>query len=109
MSGLIYKGYTAEVEFMADDMLLVGRIGGINDIITFEATTVATIEVEFHDAVDDYLETCAKVGKSPDKPYSGNVMLRVEPALHAAAANAARAAGRSLNQFGAEALRRAVA
>lgn len=109
MTGLTYKGYTADVEFMADDMLLVGRIGGINDIITFEAASVGDVQTEFRAAVDDYLETCAKFGKSPDKPYSGKVMLRLDPALHAAAAAAARAAGRSPNQFGAEALRRAVA
>jgi predicted HicB family RNase H-like nuclease len=40
----------------------------------------------------------------PDKPYSGNLMLRVPPAVHARAALAAKLSGRSMNEWGAETL-----
>lgn len=108
MSGLSYRGYTADVEFDAEDMLLVGRLAGIDDLISFTATTTDELAAAFRETVDDYIETCARLGKPADRPYSGKVMLRIEPALHARLARAARAQGRSLNQFGAEALRRAL-
>ena len=58
--------------------------------------------------MDDYLETCRITGKLPERPYSGKLMFRVDPALHAKAARAAELAGKSLNQWGEEALRSAV-
>jgi predicted HicB family RNase H-like nuclease len=107
MSTMSYKGYTARVAFDDDDGIFFGRIAGIRDGIGFHADTVSDLRNAFHEAVDDYLETCAKVGKTPQKPYSGNVMLRIDPELHARAAMAAELAGKSLNQWGEDVLRRA--
>lgn len=104
---LTYKGYSARVEFDAEDRLFFGRLAGIEDGVGFHADSVDGLEAAFREAVDDYLETCARVGKSPDRPYSGKVMLRIDPALHAKVAVAAQLAGKSINQFGEEALRRA--
>ena len=59
--------------------------------------------------MDDYVETCAKIGKMPEKPYSGRMMFRVEPEVHASAALAAELSGKSLNQWAEEALREASA
>jgi predicted HicB family RNase H-like nuclease len=99
------KGYAARVEFDADDGIFFGRIAGIEDGVGFHADSVAELIAAFEEAVDDYLETCAKIGKPPEKPYSGKMMLRVSPETHAKAALAAKLAGKSLNQFGEEALR----
>ncbi len=104
---LRHKGYSARVEFDADDRIFVGRIAGIADGVGFHADTVVGLVAAFEEAVDDYLETCAAIGKEPDKPYSGKLMLRVDPNVHARAALAAQLAGKSLNQFGEEALRTA--
>lgn len=104
---LTYKGYSARVEFDAEDRLFFGRLAGIEDGVGFHADSVDGLEAAFREAVDDYLETCARVGKSPDRPYSGKVMLRIDPSLHARVAVAAQLAGKSINQFGEEALRRA--
>jgi predicted HicB family RNase H-like nuclease len=104
---LRHKGYSARVEFDADDRIFFGRIAGIADGVGFHADTVAGLVAAFEDAVDDYLEACARIGKKPDKPYSGKLMLRVDPSVHAKAALAAQLAGKSLNQFGEEALRAA--
>lgn len=108
MSELAYKGYSARVELDTDDMLLVGRLAGINDIISFHATTMDDLITAFHETVDDYIESCAKVGKKPEKAYSGKLMLRVDPALHARLARAAELSGQSLNQLGEEALSQAM-
>lgn len=102
-----YKGYQARVDFDADDGIFVGRIAGIDDHVGFHADSVKDLLDAFHEAVDDYLETCAKIGKTPEKSYSGNVFLRVDENTHARAAKAAELAGMSLNEFGGDALQAA--
>lgn len=105
---LKHKGYAASVEFDAEDGIFVGRIAGIEDGVSFHADSVDGLVAAFQEAVADYAETCAKIGKQPEKPFSGKVFLRVDPATHAKAAIAAKLSGKSLNQFGEEALARAV-
>lgn len=107
MNIMTYKGYTARVEFDERDNILVGRLLGIADIVSFHADNVPELRAAFEEAVEDYLETCAKVGKQPEKAASGKLMLRVPPEVHAAAAVAAEASGKSLNQWAAEVLREA--
>ncbi|MFX5521380.1 type II toxin-antitoxin system HicB family antitoxin, partial [Acinetobacter baumannii] len=94
-------------EFDAEDEILFGRIAGIRDGVSFHADTVADLKAAFRDAVEDYVATCAKAGKEPQKPYSGNLMLRVDPAVHASAALAAELSGKSLNQWSEEVLAKA--
>lgn len=36
---------------------------------------VEGLKVAFHEAVDDYIETCGKTGRTPEKPYSGQIMV----------------------------------
>jgi predicted HicB family RNase H-like nuclease len=103
-SSMSYRGYVARVEYDDEDKIFFGRLAGIRDGVGFHGDTVAGLEAAFREAVEDYIETCAKIGKSPEKPYSGNVMLRVDPAVHAQAALAAELAGKSLNQWGEEVL-----
>lgn len=108
MSNILeHRGYRARVEFDADDELFFGRIAGIRDGVTFHADSVAALVSAFHEAVDDYIDACAAVGKKPDRPYSGKLMLRVDPAVHARSVEAAELAGKSLNQWTEEVLRRA--
>ena len=109
MNVLTYKTYSARVEFDAEDNILHGRIAGIRDGVTFHASDVDELQRAFREAVDDYVETCAKIGKTPQKSYSGQLMLRVDPAVHASVARAAELAGKSLNQWGEEALAKAAA
>ena len=105
---LTHRGYGARVEFDAEDGIFFGRVAGIADGVGFHADTVAELIAAFREAVDDYIETCARIGKAPDKPYSGKLMLRIDPVLHARLAAAAKLSGRSLNQLGEDALRRSV-
>ena len=104
MNTMIYKGQIARIEFTEADGLFLGRLLGINDVVGFHADNVPGLHAAFEEAVDDYLETCAKVGKPPQKPASGKMMLRVPPEVHRAALVAAQAAGTSLNQWAAQAL-----
>lgn len=107
MSAMTYKGYSARIEYDADDEIFFGRIAGIRDGISFHAETVADLKAAFRDAVDDYIQACAKIGKEPQKAYSGQLMLRVAPDVHAAAARAAELSGKSLNAWGEDVLRQA--
>ncbi len=104
---MTYKSYTARVEYDRRDEIFVGRVLGIEDRITFHGATVATLRRDFHAAVDHYLADCAARGRRAQKPYSGKILLRVPPELHARAATAAEAQGKSLNQWAAEVLARA--
>lgn len=103
-----YRGFQARVGFDDTDEIFTGRIAGIQDIVGFHGDSVATLKAAFHEAVDDYLETCAKIGKAPQRPYSGKVMFRVDPEIHRKAVIAAELTGKSLNQWAEEVLSEAV-
>ena len=109
MNTMTFKGYTARVEIDARDNILVGRLLGLRDIVGFHADDVAGLRIAFEEAVDDYIETCAKLGKTPEKPASGRLMLRVAPEVHSAALIAAQAGGVSLNQWAGKVLQQAAA
>jgi predicted HicB family RNase H-like nuclease len=104
MNPMTYKGYAARIEYSDEDACFVGHIAGISDIVGFHGETVQEMRDAFSEAVDDYLDTCAKAGLEPKKPYSGKIMLRVSPELHAKAAMIAAAQGKSLNALASEAL-----
>ena len=108
MNTMTPTGYSARVEYDDEDGIFFGRIAGINDVIGFHADTVEGLRAAFHEAVDDYLAACAKVGKEPEREYSGKVMFRLDPALHARIAKTAELAGKSLNAWGEEVLRKAM-
>jgi predicted HicB family RNase H-like nuclease len=63
-------------------------------VIGFHGDSVAELRAAFEEAVDDYLATCKKLGRSPNKPYSGQFRLRLAPSLHARAAMLAEARGK---------------
>ena len=52
------------------------------------------LQTAFHEAVDDHVENCARIGMDPQKPHLGKVMLRLAPEVHRKAALAAEPAGR---------------
>ena len=108
MKTMTYQGYAARIEYSDEDQCFVGHIVGISDIVGFHGECVSELRAAFHEAVDDYLETCAKLGRPPQKPFSGKLMLRVPPDAHAAVATAAGVSGKSINQWATEALLRAV-
>jgi predicted HicB family RNase H-like nuclease len=93
---LEYRGYAAgPIEI--DDGVLSGTVVGLRDVIHFQGNTGAELEQAFRDSIDGYLDWCARRGEEPERPYSGKVLLRVEPELHRKAAIRAAAEGISLN------------
>ncbi|MEZ4679895.1 MAG: type II toxin-antitoxin system HicB family antitoxin [Caldilineaceae bacterium] len=108
MNMMTYQGYAARIEYSDEDGCFVGHIAGIRDVVGFHGESVAELRHAFTEAVDDYLETCERLGRTPQKPYSGKVMLRIDPALHARAAALAEAQGKSLNAWTQEQIQKAV-
>ena len=108
MSSMTYKSYTARVEYDERDDVFVGRVLGLQSILSFEGNSVEALKTAFEEAVNDYLQECQEKGLPPEKPASGKLLLRLAPELHGQAMVAAKAAGKSLNQWVAETLHRAV-
>ena len=99
MNTMLYKGYAAKIEYSDEDGCFIGHIAGINDVVGFHGESVTELRTAFEEAVEDYLETCVKLNRSPQKSYSGNLMLRIPPEIHAAVATAAEVSGKSINQW----------
>jgi predicted HicB family RNase H-like nuclease len=102
-----YKGYHGSIDYSPADDCLHGRVLNITDVVSYEGGSVKEIKAAFKDAVDDYIAHCKDIGKKPDKPYSGKVMFRINPDIHARAALAAQLQGKSLNQWAEEVLEEA--
>ncbi len=103
-NNMTYRNYTTSMLFDTDDKIIVGRVLDVDDIITFHAESVTEFESNFHQVIDDYIAACEQLGAAPEKPASGKLMLRVAPAVHAAALKAASQNGVSLNKWAEHAL-----
>ncbi len=104
MNMMKYRNYTARIEFDDKDRIFVGRIVGIDDIIIFHGNDVENLEQAFHESIDHYIEVSKTTGRLAQKPYSGNLMLRINPETHAAVAAASQVQGKSINQWAKEVL-----
>jgi len=94
---LKYKDYEGTAELDMTRGVCRGKVLFIDDLVTYESTIPADLQKEFEAAVDDYLETCANLGKEPLRPFRGLFNVRITPALHRAAILRAVADGVSLN------------
>ena len=99
MNRMKYKGYIARIEYDEEDRIFVGHLAGIKDIVGFHGITVNELEGAFHESVDNYIAISEETGRPVQKPYSGKLMLRVSPDVHAAVATAAEVHGKSINQW----------
>ena len=106
-NAMTYQGYAARIDYDDADGIFTGRLAGIRDGIGFHGDSVGALRAAFHDAVDDYLETCNRLGRPPQNAFSGQMMFRVKPEVHRKAALAAELAGKSLNAWAEEVLERA--
>ena len=96
---LQYKGYYANVQYSAEDDVFFGSVIGINDLVSFEGTSVKGLKQSFYEAVDDYLDTCQAQGKEPEKTYKGSFNIRISSELHRQAAIVSAGKNMTLNDF----------
>ncbi len=105
---LIYKGFIGSVHFSTSDRVFFGKIEGINDLVTFEGTTVDELENAFHYMVDEHIKDCKKEGKPAEKSYKGSFNVRISPDLHRQATQIASVEGITLNQLVQRAIQREI-
>ena len=106
-NAMTYQGYSARIEYDDEDGIFTGRIAGIRDGVGFHADTVEGLRAAFHEAVEDCLETCVKLGRDLLRTFSRQMMFRVKPKVHRKAVLAAELAGKSLNAWAEEVLGKA--
>jgi len=107
MNRMILDGYEAHIDFDEESDLFHGEIINLRDVITFQGRSVDELKTAFKESLIDYFAFCKARGEDPEKPYSGQFIVRIEPPLHRAVATAARMAGLSLNKWIASALENA--
>lgn len=106
---MTYKGYIGSVRYSEEDEIFHGKIEAINDLIMYEGMSVKELKKAFHEAVDDYLETCKEMGREPHRSFKGSFNVRIPSDLHRKATTKATILGVSLNQFVQKALEEKVA
>ena len=57
---MIYKGFTARIEFCDHDKVFVGRLIEIKDIVAFDGETLNDLRKRFREMVDFHIEVCEK-------------------------------------------------
>lgn len=104
MDILKYKGYEGTAELDVSRGICHGKILHINDLVTYETDAPTKLQEMFEEAVDDYVATCAEIGKEPQRAFRGVFNVRVSPELHRAALSRAHADGCTLNEVVARAM-----
>jgi Uncharacterized protein encoded in hypervariable junctions of pilus gene clusters len=94
-----YKEYEAAIKFDDQTENFHGEVINTSDVLSFHGRSVAELKREFKNTVEDYLEFCEKRGEEPDKPFSGNFILRISPDLHRRLFISAKLQSKSLNSL----------
>jgi len=104
---MMIDGYQAVITFDPDIGTFRGEFPGLNGGADFYAKDVKGLQREGKISLKVFLDACAEDGVEPRRQFSGKFSLRVDPAIHEAAAIAAAAQGQSLNQWAEDVLRQA--
>ena len=99
MNTLTYKDYQWRFEYDSDADIFHGEVLHLNDVVTFRGRSIDELKQALADSVEDYLLLCKKVGKKPERPFSGRFNIRIPPELHQKIAKKAAEAGLSLNSW----------
>ena len=97
---LKYNDFIATVKYSEEDEAFIGRIEGIDSVVSFEGQSVADLKSAFREAVESYLDFCRRKGiVEVQKSYTGVFNVRINSALHRRAAIMAKQHGKTLNAF----------
>ena len=67
------------VHFSATDNTFFGKLEGINDLVTFEGSSVSQLKKSFRDSVKDYKALCEQTGKNANQSFKGSFNVRIDP------------------------------
>jgi len=97
---LKYNDFIATIKYSEADEAFIGRIEGIDSIVSFEGQSVNELKFAFKEAVESYLDFCKKKGiTEPQKSYTGVFNVKIDAELHRKAAITAKTNGCTLNTF----------
>ena len=96
---ITYKNFIGSVHFSSEDHVFFGKIEGINDLVTFEGSTVDELEKAFKEMVDAHIKDCKENNEPLEKSYKGSLNIRLRPELHKKASYEATLKGISLNDY----------
>ncbi len=99
-----YRGYKAQIDFDDDAGLFHGEVINTREGIAFRGRTVDELRQGFREAVDGYLDWCARCGTGGLPAFSGRLSVRLPPELHRSVAAAARRDGKNISTWIAERL-----
>ncbi len=102
-----YKGYVGAISYDPAADIFRGEIANLGEVVTFEGRSVNDLKHALAEAVEQYLAFCRERGEKPDRPFSGRMLVRMDPQTHRAIAAAAARQGKSLNAWTVEVLERA--
>ena len=71
-NSLTYKGFYGSINFDQEEKIFFGQIEFIKDLVNYEARDAESLVNLFQEAVDDYLVSCKKDNKQPDKAFKGS-------------------------------------
>ena len=99
-STLKYKNFIATVKYSAEDEAFIGRVEGINSVVSFEGQSVQELKDAFRDAVENYLDFCKRKGIAEvRRTYNGVLNIRIPSDIHGRVAMYAKNQGTSINAF----------
>lgn len=102
---LKYKDFIGSVEVSLSDNCLYGKILHINGLVTYEASTVKELKLEFEAAVDDYIEFCHEQNLPIHKYFDGRFNVRAPLKLHKKSSIPANQPGMTLDSLVNQALK----
>jgi len=103
-----YKEYQGVVEFDYEANIFFGEVANLRDVITFQGTSVKELEQSFRDSVDEYLKFCKELGRTPEIPFSGQLLVQITPKIHREIAHHARRRNMSLEAWTSQTLQEAL-
>ncbi len=80
----------------------------VEEAIAAGLTNIVLVNHAQKTAIENYFETCRKIGKEPEKPFKGAFNLRLDPSLHELLVAGALSEGKTLNAFVKDVLKKAV-
>ena len=104
---LKYKNFIATVKYSEEDEAFIGKIEGIDSIVSFEGQSVKELKSAFKEAVESYLDFCHRKGiTETQKSYTGVFNVRIDSDLHRRASIMAKMHGSTLNSFVKESIKK---
>lgn len=94
-----YRGYHGRLGYDEYAQVFYGEVIGVKEAIFFNGNSLHELEVAFKQTVDRYLDACAKLGKAPEKKFSGRLVLRISSEMHERIVLEAKSRGVSLNTW----------